>query len=280
LKIIYEDDHLIVVDKPSGVLCAPSSSSSSTTNGNHVHSLVEAVHEHCMSSATDSQTLAMDQMVVHRLGMDTSGLLVMAKSIEAVRGLQALFRTRKITRQYEALVCGHLSQDEGLINLPLMRDYEHPPYMRVSTDAHQAALCDLDPSIVGKKLLEAPKASLTHYQVVEREQVQYEETDYPVTRLTLTSISGRTHQLNVHCAAIGHPIVQDTVYGYGGEAAPNGGLEGEALQENAPNRVDESTLQAIAKATEGRNMCVHAKYIEFRHPITKENMQFSSSPPF
>jgi tRNA pseudouridine32 synthase / 23S rRNA pseudouridine746 synthase len=218
----------------------------------------------------------MDQMVVHRLGMDTSGLLVMAKTMDAVRALQSLFRSRKITRQYEALVCGHVVEDEGVMTLPLMRDYEHPPYMRISTDAHQAVLCDLDPALVGKKLLEAPKASLTHYQVVSRETVG----DYPVTRLTLTSISGRTHQLNVHCAAMGHPIVQDTVYGYGGEAAPFGGLDDEALRESAPTRVSESVLQAITEATKGRNMCVHAKYLEFRHPVTKQTMQFTSDPPF
>ena len=263
LKIVHEDEHIIVVDKPSGVLCVPSEEG--------VPSLAQTVADYC------DTPLKVDQMVVHRLGMDTSGLVVFAKTIEAVRGMNVLFRTRKITRQYEALVCGHLSKDQGLINLPLMRDYEHPPYMRISTDEHQAALVDLDPEVVGKKLLAPPKASLTHYQVIERE---YLGDELPVTRLSLTSISGRTHQLNVHCAAIGHPIVQDTVYGYQGDAAPGGGLDESTLQETAPDRVSEDVQRQINEATADKDMCVHSKYIKFRHPVTKEDVEFTSPPPF
>lgn len=216
-------------------------------------------------------------MVVHRLGMDTSGLVVFTKTMEALREMNTLFRTRKVTRQYEALVCGHLTDNEGLISLPLMRDYEHPPYMRVSTDDHQRHLLTLDPDIVGRKLLEAPKAATTHYQVLSRE---YLNDDLPVTRLTLTSVSGRTHQLNVHCAASGHPIVQDTVYGWQGRAASYGGLRQDELPASAqkcPNEVQ----AAIAQATAGQNMCVHAKLIRFRHPVKKEEtVEFSSKPPF
>lgn len=255
LKIVFEDDHIIVVDKPSGVLSVPSAPDTP--------SLVQTVHEYC-----SPPTLRMDQMVVHRLGMDTSGLMVFAKTIDAVRGMNALFRTRKITRQYEGLVCGHVANDEGSITLPLMRDYEHPPYMRVSTDDHQAALVELDPTVVGKKLLEAPKASLTHYSVIAREELK----SLPVTRLTLTSISGRTHQLNVHCAAMGHPIVQDSVYGYQGEASAFGGL--------SDVQVDEKLLADLKAATSNMSMCVHAKYIKFQHPATKEVMEFTSAAPF
>jgi len=260
---VYEDEHIIAVDKPSGILCVPSEDG--------VPSLVQTVADYC------NNPIHMDQMVVHRLGMDTSGLVVFAKTIEAVRGMNVLFRTRKITRQYEALVCGHVAKDQGLISLPLMRDYQHPPYMRISTDEHQAALVDLDPNVVGKKLLSPPKASLTHYQVVQRE---YLNDDLPVTRLSLTSISGRTHQLNVHCAAIGHPIVQDHVYGYQGDAAPAGGLDEAALQEAAPDRVSKDIQQQINQAAADKAMCVHSKYIRFRHPVTKKDMEFTSPAPF
>jgi len=211
-------------------------------------------------------------MVVHRLGMDTSGLVVFAKTMDAVRGMNALFRTRKITRQYQALVAGHVEKDQGLINLPLMRCYEHPPYMRVSTDDHQRALLDLDASVVGSKLLEAPKTSLTHYSVVARQGLDGND-DLPVTQLTLTSISGRTHQLNVHCAAVGHPIVGDTVYGFNGAAAAAGGLPD--VSTGAPL----ATQEMIAVAAAG-NMCVHAKMVRFRHPVTKKEVEFTSSPPF
>ncbi|ACI65616.1 predicted protein, partial [Phaeodactylum tricornutum CCAP 1055/1] len=175
LKIVHEDEHIIVVDKPSGVLTVPSDK--------NVPSLAQAVFDHCQPTE-----VTLDQMVVHRLGMDTSGLIVLAKTMDTVRQMNALFRTRKITRQYEALVVGHLPQHGGLISLPLMRDYEHPPYMR--------------------KLLEMPKESLTKYEVVNREDMD----GTPVSRVALTSISGRTHQLNVHLAAFGHPIVGDSVY--------------------------------------------------------------------
>lgn len=215
----------------------------------------------------------MDKMVVHRLGMDTSGLVVFARTENALRELNTLFRTRKVTRKYEALVCGHISADAGEITLPLMRDYEYPPYMRVSTDEHQRALLDLDVGEVGKKLLESPKESVTKYEVINREDIN----GHDVTRVTLTSVSGRTHQLNVHCAAIGHPIVGDTIYGLGGEAAPNGGMNESELP------ADKATVdlqKEISAAVAGKSMCVHAKSISFRHPETKQDLSLECDAPF
>jgi len=220
-----------------------------------------------------SESGRMDKMVVHRLGMDTSGLVVFARTNAALRELNSLFRTRKVTRKYEALVCGHISQDNGSIDLPLMRDYEYPPYMRVSTDEHQRALIGLNARVVGKKLLEGPKDSLTTYEVVSRETIDGND----VTRLSLTSVSGRTHQLNVHCAAIGHPIVGDTVYGYNGEAAANGGLDESSLP---ADKASAELQQSIASVSTGKPMCVHAKSISFRHPVTKENLSFESKSSF
>lgn len=263
LKVVFEDEHIVVVDKPSGVLCVPSKDG--------YPNLAQAV---CDSFGCEMGRA--DKMVVHRLGMDTSGLVVFAKTMDAVRGMNAIFRTRKIERKYEALVCGHVDKDEGLINLPLMRDYEFPPYMRISTDDHQAALVNLDAEEVGKKLLEQPKDSLTKYEVVAREE--YEGS--PVTRVSLTSISGRTHQLNVHLAAFGHPIVGDSTYGMGGDAAPNGGLsatEAESLAPN-PSRASADLQKALASAAKGT--CVHAKSLKFRHPVTKEEVSVSTDSPF
>jgi len=154
-----------------------------------------------------------------------------------------------------------------------MRDYEFPPYMRVSTEEHQRALIGLSAGDVGKKILESPKESLTRYVVEGREEVEGKE----VTRVTLTSVSGRTHQLNVHCAAIGHPIVGDTVYGYGGEAAPNGGLRPEELPEDGAS---EELQRDIAEVFQGKPMCVHAKVISFCHPVTKEELSFECDAPF
>jgi RluA family pseudouridine synthase len=258
---VFEDEHIVVVSKPAGVLTIPGKDSSNP-------SLNKAVFD-----KYGSESGRMDKMVVHRLGMDTSGLVVFALTNAALRQMNTLFRTRKVTRKYEALVCGHISQDEGSIDLPLMRDYECPPYMRVSTDEHQRALIDLDPNQVGKKILENPKDSLTKYEVLAREDMGGND----VTRLMLTSISGRTHQLNVHCAAIGHPIVGDSVYGYGGEAASNGGLNESELPSD---KASEELQKSIKEASAGKPMCVHAKSISFRHPVTKEDLSFESSAPF
>mmetsp|Transcript_5807 Transcript_5807/g.10478 ORF Transcript_5807/g.10478 Transcript_5807/m.10478 type:complete len:331 (+) Transcript_5807:107-1099(+) len=261
LDVVYEDEHIVVVSKPSGVLTIPGKDESNP-------SLNKAVFD-----KYGSESGRMDKMVVHRLGMDTSGLVVFARTNAALRGMNTLFRTRKVTRNYEALVCGHVAADSGSIDLPLMRDYEYPPFMRVSTDDHQRALVDLDVSEVGKKMLESPKDSLTKYEVVSREDVDGND----VSRLLLTSISGRTHQLNVHCAAIGHPIVGDAVYGFGGEAAANGGLNGGDLPSDAASG---ELQQAIASACEGKPMCVHAKSISFRHPVTKEDLSFETKSSF
>ena len=261
ISVVFEDEHIVVVNKPSGVLTVPGKDESNP-------SLNKVVFD-----KYGSESGRMDKMVVHRLGMDTSGLVVFARTDAALRGMNTLFRTRKVTRKYEALVCGHVSQDEGTIDLPLMRDYQFPPYMRVSTDEHQRALIDLDPSEVGKKLLENPKDSLTKYEVVSREELNGND----VSRLTLTSISGRTHQLNVHCAAIGHPIVGDAVYGFGGDAAANGGLDEADLP---ADKASGDLQQAIAADSSGKPMCVHAKSISFRHPVTKADLSFESDASF
>jgi len=260
LDVVYEDEHIAVINKPSGVLTVPGKEENPSIN--------KAVFDRfgCESNR-------MDKMVVHRLGMDTSGLVVFARSNAALRELNTLFRTRKVTRKYEALVCGHIGEDSGSIALPLMRDYEYPPYMRVSTDEHQSALIGLDSDEVGKKMLESPKDSLTEFEVISREELDGND----VTKVSLTSVSGRTHQLNVHCAAIGHPIVGDAVYGFGGSAAANGGLD----ESDLPADKASSELQsAIASACGDKPMCVHAKSISFEHPITREKLSFECDAPF
>lgn len=265
LQIVYQDEDIVVVDKPSGVLTV----SGKGPNPNLAQTVFDSVKADLPSA---------DHMVVHRLGFETSGMLVFAKSKAAVRGMNAEFRERKVRRLYEALVVGHIQKDEGMISLPIMRDYEFPPYVRISTDEHQRALLNLDPDDVGKKILELPKASITKYQVVAREYFN----GLPVTRATLTSISGRYHQLNVHMAAFGHPIVGDNIYGYNGEAVSNGGLTDDELRELVPNpnRADETLQASIALAAKGMSPCVHAKYLGFRHPVSRNYVEFSTDSPF
>ena len=263
LVIVYEDNHLVCVNKPAGVLCVPSEEG--------IPTLAQAVFEN-----VPNQQTSLDKMVVHRLGMDTSGLVLFAKTMDSLREMNTIFRTRKIQRHYEVLVCGHLETDSGLIDMPLMRDYEKPPFMRISTEQNQRMLLGLDDKIVGKKLLEAPKASQTQFQVLGRET--FSDTDLPVTRLLLKSVTGRTHQLNVHMAAIGHPIVGDRVYGWKGDALPNGGLEPNASTE------DIELQEAIGQAA--TRMCVHAKSLAFQHPMLNDSddeavpLYFECETPF
>lgn len=254
LKIVHEDEHIIVVDKPAGVLSVPGREANP--------SMQQAVFD-----AFGCESGNPGKMICHRLGMDTSGLMVFARTDAALRDLNSQFRTRKVVRKYEALVCGTVSES-GSVDLPLMMDYENPPYMIVSTEERQRALIGLDPDDVGKKVLENEKKSVTEYEVVGTEEMG----GSPVTRLALTSVTGRTHQLNVHCAAIGHPIVGDKVYGLGGDAAPNGGVDG---AEGGASAEEQEAINGAASA-----MCVHAKSLSFRHPVTREEMSFESSASF
>jgi tRNA pseudouridine32 synthase/23S rRNA pseudouridine746 synthase len=254
-----------------------------------------------------ANNITMGQMVVHRLGMDTSGLIVFCQTMEAVRGMHTMFRSRQVVKQYEALVCGHVetpvqslsssggvgseysnhdSDDDdndsnaksGIIQMPLMRDYERPPYMRISTRDHQRAIASLDePRLVHKQFLEAPKSCITQYQIGKRDYWN-DDTQLPVTRLTLTSISGRTHQLNVHCAAMGHPIVADSVYGWNGEATPRGGLIDDSKGGGASLELQEELYKATSGTT--TNMCIHATFLSFRHPVTKTMLSIRSPAPF
>merc|ERR1712157_315444 len=266
LKVVHEDEHIVVVEKPKGVLCVPGKEDNP--------SLSQAVFD-----TYGSDNLSMDKMVVHRLGMETSGLVVFARSMGALRLLNTAFRTRKVVRKYEALLCGHVEEDEGEINMPLMRDFANPPYMRVSTDDHQKLLVDLEeegslPPHIAKKILQLPKNSITKFNVLSREELD----GNPVTKVSLTSVSGRTHQLNVHTAAFGHPIVGDKVYGINGEASPHGGLDEETLNEIAPNRASSALQEALNAASS--SMCIHANYLSFKHPVTAEELTFESSVPF
>jgi len=174
LDVVYEDDDIVVINKPAGVLSVPTREVNAA--------LSESVFE-----AFGCEMGRADMMVVHRLAMDSSGIMVFVKNREALRGMNKRFQTRSVQRKYEALVCGHMAKDAGIIDLPIMRDYERPPFMRISTDEHQRKLIDLESYVVGKKILEMPKESITRYRVIAREQ----QDGQPVTRVALTSVSGR-----------------------------------------------------------------------------------------
>ena len=272
----------MIVNKPAGVLTVAGKDKAN-------NSFVQAVYDNCRSS-NNIQLQHADHMIVHRLGMDVSGLLILAKNVDTVRKLHTQFRTRDVERTYEALVCGHVIKNKGRITLPLMRDYEHPLYVRISTDQHQEELIDLDPDVVGKKLLEQPKECITEYKVLSREELNGQ----PVTRLLLRSVSGRMHQLNCHLATMGHPIVGDLSYGgINGMAAPNGGLSDDeldymipkafSLQSNNRVTVEQQLITATGSNNNESSMthtACHAKTLRFRHPMTKKYVTFEADASF
>jgi tRNA pseudouridine32 synthase/23S rRNA pseudouridine746 synthase len=163
-----------------------------------------------------------DALVVHRLDMATSGLLVLARGPQAQRILSRAFEQRQIGKRYEAWVGGVPLMDGGTIDLPLAADWPHRPRQRVD--------------------VESGKQACTHWTALERAADR--------CRLELEPVTGRSHQLRVHLAAIGHPILGDPLY--------------------APPRV-----QALAS-----RLCLHATRLEMKHPQTGLRVIFVSEPPF
>jgi len=319
LKVIYDDEHIVVVNKPAGVLTVPGINSNCS-----ILDLVHAVYgKDCPDPAT---------MIVHRLDMDTSGIVIFGRKPETTKRLHDIFRDRRVVKEYEALVIGMFPEsiESGSIDLPLQRDHAHPPFMRVATPqseaAAYAAVDDLRSHGWKKIVRKAPKPSQTEFTVLERRQniiisrltADHDPPDndstktanvLPYTRLRLWPRTGRTHQLRVHCAALGFPIVGDPTYGLYGEAHPRGGLDqvtamivqneticnneqvGEKLShlENQSIEIHNppslETLQAWTRCyppNGGPNfpMCLHAARLAFEHPATRERMDFRAEPSF
>lgn len=178
LDILYEDDDLIVVNKPKGMVVHPAA-------GHYTGTLVNALLYHCGGSLSGINGI-LRPGIVHRIDKDTTGSLVVAKNDQAHRSLAEQLRVHSITRRYRAVVLGNLKTDEGTIDAPLAR---HP------ADRKKMAVCQ-----PGKG-----KEAVTHYKVLER----FGNYTYIECRLE----TGRTHQIRVHMTHIGHPLLGDTVYG-------------------------------------------------------------------
>ena len=241
------------------------------------------------------------------------GIVIFARTRIAMSELHASFRERTGTKKvYEALLVGTLdinrwidcandvdgNEEEesmsckdittttlggGEINLPLQRDHVHPPFMRVSTTESeseaQLAVQDLNSAGYKKLMAKKPKASTTQFRILSHEQY----CGHPCTRVELTPITGRTHQLRVHCASLGHPILGDSAYGFCGEAHPNGGFTGEIMQTMSPTNAAFELRRDVEEIVqkEGRTMCLHARKLTLQHhPITKEEISFEAEPTF
>lgn len=290
LSVIYVDEHIIVLDKQSGLLSVP--------GPRRRYSLLDAA-----ALAFPGEDRNMDKMVVHRLDMDTSGVIVFARTEICMKKLNSDFRDGRIKKIYEALVCGSLKEGEGEIDLVLRRDWEKVPFMRVAT-ANNTVMSNYDRlgnwtgelnrmgkerNLTGeglkrweKLINEKPKESKTGFSVVSRDV----SGGYPVTRVHLYPLTGRTHQLRVHCAAIGHPILSDPIYGTSGEGTSNGGFSDIVMDHAFPNRpshkaqVDLSSYVKKKGHARQQRLCLHAKKMFMEHPFTGAPMVFEAAVPF
>ncbi len=221
LSIVYEDDALLVINKPSGMVVHPAA-------GNESGTLVNALLYHCKGSLSGIGGV-LRPGIVHRIDKDTSGLLVVAKTDAAHRYLAAQLEDHSLYREYHALLVGSLKEQTGTVSLPIGRHPVDRKKMAVIKDGSHTA-----------------REAVTHYEVLER----FSGFSYVKLRLQ----TGRTHQIRVHMAALGHALMGDLVYGGG----------------KTPFEKKHAPL------LDGQML--HAKQLTFRHP-SGEMMTFSSPLP-
>ncbi len=213
LEIVYEDDCLLVVNKPKGMVVHPAV-------GNYEGTLVNALLYHCKGRLSGINGV-MRPGIVHRIDKDTSGLLMVAKTDKAHNLLAEQIKAHSFVREYEAVVHGVIKQECGTVNAPIGRHPVKRKQMAVTA--------------------ENSKEAVTHYEVISR------LSGY--THIKCRLQTGRTHQIRVHMAYLGHPVAGDPVYGPKKSAA---GLNGQ---------------------------CLHAKKLGFIHPETEEYIEFETKLP-
>ena len=237
LVVVYEDDDLLVIDKPAGLVVHPAS-------GHETGTLVNALIAHCGDSLSGIGGVKRPG-IVHRLDKDTSGLLVVAKNDFAHKRLADQFadhgRTGPLQRAYSALVWGVPSRPHGVIDAPIDRSNTHRERMAVVKP--------------GKG-----REAITHFTV---EQKFLDREGEPVAALVTCRLeTGRTHQIRVHMAHIGHALLGDPVYG--------SGMRTKASRLEGPARVAVETFPRQA---------LHARELGFLHPRSKEELLFESNLP-
>ena len=227
LDIVYEDDDLAVINKPAGMMVH--AGAGATEDARNRGTLVNALLHHLRNLSGVGGELRPG--IVHRLDKETSGLIVVAKSDDAHRKLSAQFAAREVKKKYVALVHGWVKKDSGTLAQNISRDRVRRTRMTTR--------------------LEGGRAAVTHYRVVRRLDTKFGK----FTLLDVKIDTGRTHQIRVHVAAMGHPVVGDTMYGAPRQARGKNAVIG--LQRNF----------------------LHAAELEFRHPRTGETVALKSALP-
>ena len=213
LDVLYEDDQLLVVNKPKGMVVHPSA-------GHYSGTLVNALMYHCKDNLSGINGV-LRPGIVHRIDMDTTGAIIACKNDLAHASIAAQLKEHTITRRYEAIVCGVLKDDTGTIDAPIGRSQKDRKKMAV--------------------LASGGREAVTHYRVLNR----FREYTHIECRLE----TGRTHQIRVHMASLGHPLLGDAVYG----------------PAKCPYKLQGQTL--------------HAGVLGFHHPRTGAYMEFTAPLP-
>ena len=221
LNIVFEDEHLLVVDKPAGLVVHPAA-------GNFDGTLVNALLHHCAGKLSGIGGVARPG-IVHRIDKDTSGLLVVAKSDVAHEGLAKQFAAHSIDRRYLAIVNGVPAQAEGTVDAALARSSANRKKIAVVAAGRG-------------------KHAITHWRRLEVLK--------GAALLECRLETGRTHQVRVHMASIGHPLVGDPAYGRSGKG-----------------------LAPLLAELDFRRQALHAAELGFTHPVTKHRLSFSSPMP-
>lgn len=213
LDILYEDSDVILINKPKNMVVHPAA-------GHYTGTLVNALMYHCRGALSGINGV-LRPGIVHRIDKDTTGVLIVCKNDRAHNALAEQLKEHSITRKYRAIVCGNLKEDEGTVDAPLGR---HPQ------DRKKMAI-----------VRSGGKRAVTHYRVLER----FGNDTYIECQLE----TGRTHQIRVHMASLGHPLLGDEIYG----------------RAKSPFKLEGQTL--------------HAMVLGFIHPTTGEYMEFEAPLP-
>ena len=244
LQVVFEDAALAVIDKPAGMMVHAGSGQSEDARNRGT--LVNALLHRFQALSTTSGELRPG--IVHRLDKDTSGLIIVAKNDRAHAALAEMFSTRQVKKTYFALVHGAVERPKGTITAAIGRD----PVRRTRMTT---------------RVQEDGRSAVSHYEVVRRLATRFGK--FTLVRVRIET--GRTHQIRVHMASIGHPVVGDTLYGASGQLTDQATVQ--AAQSKPSRRKAEPEKLRL-----GRNF-LHAAELEFAHPITGKPLALTSPLP-